>query len=80
MRESWSRPEQYEHGTSQTSIRHQPRQRRAVRHYAVAPIHTGGVAARHVGPRGATWVPLSILTWLLSNPALLNGSLGPSRG
>jgi hypothetical protein len=33
----------------------------------VAPIHTSGVAVRHVGPRGATWVPLSIPTWSLSN-------------
>jgi hypothetical protein len=33
--------------------------------YAVAPIHTGGVAMRHVGPRDATLVPLSILTWNL---------------
>jgi hypothetical protein len=33
-----------------------------MREYAVAPIHTGGVALRHVGPRGATSVPPSILT------------------
>jgi hypothetical protein len=31
-----------------------------MRGYAVAPIHTGGVAMRHVGPRDATLVPLSL--------------------
>jgi hypothetical protein len=36
--------------------------------YAVAPIHTGGVVLRHVGPRDATLVPLSILTWNRSIP------------
>ena len=46
--------EQDEHGTSQTSIRHHPRLRSAMREYAVAPIHTSGVALRHVGPRDAT--------------------------
>jgi hypothetical protein len=39
-----------------------------MREYAVAPIHTSGVALRHVGPRGATSVPLSILTW---NPRII---------
>ena len=33
-----------------------------MKEYAVAPIHTSGVALRHVGPRDATSVPLSILT------------------
>jgi len=46
--------EQDDHGTSQTSIRHHPRLRSAMREYAVAPIHTGGVALRPVGPRDAT--------------------------
>ena len=54
MRKALSRPEQDEHGTSQTSIRHHPRLRSAMSEYAVAPIHTGGVAMRHVGPRDAT--------------------------
>jgi hypothetical protein len=39
--------------------------------YAVAPIHTNGVALRHVGPRDATCVPLSVLTWSLSNLSLV---------
>jgi hypothetical protein len=67
MRESLSRPEQDEYGTSQTSIRHHPPKRSAMRLYAVAPIHTGGVALRHVGPRDATWVPPSILPAIPSN-------------
>jgi hypothetical protein len=46
--------EQDEYGTAQTSIRHHPRTRSAMREYAVAPIHTSGVALRHVGPRDAT--------------------------
>jgi hypothetical protein len=54
MREPLSRPEQDEYGTSQTSIRHHPPKQSAMRPYAVAPIHTGGVALRHVGPRDAT--------------------------
>src|SRR5262250_1543389 len=62
MREPLSRPGQDEHGTSQTSIRHHPPRRGAMKQYAVAPIHTGGVALRHVGPRDATWIPPSILT------------------
>ena len=66
MRKALSRSEQDEHGTSQTSIRHHPRLRSAMSQYAVAPIHTGGVAMRHVGPRDATFVPLSILTWNLT--------------
>jgi hypothetical protein len=73
MRKPLSRPEQDDCGTSQTSIRHQPPQRRAMRHYAVAPIHTSGVAVRHVRPRGATSVPLSILTW---NPPVRDTLLG----
>src|SRR5262249_18125529 len=63
--------EQDEHGTTQTSIRHPPRKRSAMRRYAVAPIHTSGVALRHVGPRDATSVPLSILTGPLLNPDLV---------
>jgi len=54
MRKPLSRPEQDEYGTSQTSIRHHPHRRSAMKEYAVAPIHTGGVALRHVGPRDAT--------------------------
>src|SRR5262249_2711686 len=54
MRKPLSRPEQDENGTSQTSIRHHPPRRSAMRVYAVAPIPTGGVALRHVGPRDAT--------------------------
>jgi hypothetical protein len=46
--------EQDEHGTSQTSIRHHPQPRSAMKEYAVAPIHASGVALRHVGPRDAT--------------------------
>jgi hypothetical protein len=46
--------EQDEHGTSQTSIRHHPHRRSAMKEYAVAPIHASGVALRHVGPRDAT--------------------------
>ena len=74
MRKLLSRPEQDDCGTSQTSIRHQPLRRRAMREYAVAPIHTGGVAMRHVGPRDATSVPLSILTWNLADLSLLDPS------
>ena len=54
MRSPLSRPEQDDCGTSQTSIRHHPWPRSAMKEYAVAPIHTGGVAMRHVGPRDAT--------------------------
>jgi hypothetical protein len=54
MRKALSRSEQDEDGTSQTSIRHHPRLRSAMSANAVAPIHTGGVAMRHVGPRDAT--------------------------
>ena len=61
-----SRPGQDEYGTSQTSIRHHPQLRSAMKEYAVAPIHTSGVAVRHVGPRDATLVPPSILTWSVS--------------
>jgi acetolactate synthase-1/2/3 large subunit len=38
MRKPLSRPERDEHGTSQTSIRHQPPRRRAMRDDAVAPF------------------------------------------
>src|SRR5215471_4648472 len=62
MRGPQSRPGPDETGTSQTSIRHHPLSRGAMRRYAVAPIHTGGVALRPVGPRDATSVPPSILT------------------
>ena len=54
MRKPLSRPEQDETGTSQTSIRHHPQPRSAMKEYAVAPIHASGVALRHVGPRDAT--------------------------
>src|SRR5215470_8860472 len=46
--------EQDEYGTSQPSIRHHPPRRSAMREYAVAPIHTSGIAMRHGGPRDAT--------------------------
>jgi hypothetical protein len=39
-----------------------------MRVYAVAPIQYRGVAMRHVGPRDAAWVPLSISTWTASSP------------
>src|SRR6516225_6308205 len=71
MRKPLSRPERDDYGTSQTSIRHHPRWRSARRRYAVAPIHTNGVAMRHVGPRDATWVPLSISTWTASSALCL---------
>src|SRR5438874_10105823 len=79
MRERLSRLEQAEHGTSQTSIRHHPRLRSAMRQYAVAPIHTSGVAMRHVGPRHATGVPPSVLTWNDAGAAQqrTKGILGP---
>ena len=54
MRKPLSRPEQDEHGTSQTSIRHHPRGAERHKSYAVAPIHTGGVALRYVGPGDPT--------------------------
>ena len=57
MRKLLSRPEQDDCGTSQTSIRHQPRRRRAMREYAVAPTHASGVALRHVGPPGCNLSP-----------------------
>ena len=57
MREPLSRPGRDDCGTSQTSIRHQPPRRRAMREYAVAPIHAGGVALRHVGPPGCDLSP-----------------------
>src|SRR5262245_5712332 len=64
MRSPQSRPGQDEYVTSQTSIRHHPQGRMARKVYAVAPIHTGGVALRHLGPRDATWAALSIPTWV----------------
>src|SRR5262245_28854631 len=57
MRKPLSRPGQEETGTSQTSIRHHPPRRGAMREYAAAPIHTGGVALRHVGPPGCSLSP-----------------------
>ena len=45
--------------------------------YAVAPIQYRGVAMRHVGPRDATWVPLSISTWTASSAL---GLCAPDRG
>ena len=80
MRKPLSRPEQDDHGTSQTSIRHHPRLRSAKSQYAVAPIHTGGVARRHGGPRDATSVPLSILTWTWSDLPSLGASQFELRG
>jgi hypothetical protein len=41
----------------------------AMKGYAVAPIPCRGVAMRHVGPRDATPVPLSISTWTASSPS-----------
>ncbi len=72
--------EQDDHGTAQTSIRHHPRTRSARRAYAVAPMHTSGVALRHVGPRDATSVPLLILTANLLHPGLVTSRLAPVRG
>src|SRR5215470_1420611 len=57
MRKPLSRPGQDDCGTSQTSIRHQPPRRRAMREYAVAPTHASGVALRHVGPPGCNLSP-----------------------
>jgi hypothetical protein len=71
MRKPLSRPERDDCGTSQTSIRRHLRWRSAMRVYAVAPIQYRGVAMRHVGPRDATWVPLSISTWTASSPLCL---------
>ena len=71
MRKPLSRPERDDGGTSQTSIRRHPLWRSAMRGYAVAPIQYRGVAMRHVGPRDATWVPLSISTWTASSPLCL---------
>src|SRR5689334_15138485 len=73
MRKPLSRPGQDEYGTSQTSIRHHPPKRGAMRRNAAAPIHTGGVAVRHVGPRDATCVPPSVLTFIL--PASVDPNL-----
>src|SRR5262245_40711554 len=41
----------------------------AMKGYTVAPIPYRGVAMRHVGPRDATRVPLSISTWTASSPS-----------
>src|SRR5262245_10497724 len=71
--------EQDDYGTAQTSIRHHPQQRSAMKEYAVAPIHTSGVALRHVGPRDATCVPLSILTSNLPNRDVLTSRPSPLR-
>src|SRR5262249_50656355 len=49
--------EQDDYGTAQTSIRHHPQQRSAMKEYAVAPIHTSGVALRHVGSPGCNLCP-----------------------
>jgi hypothetical protein len=49
----------------------QPTRRSAMREYAVAPIQYRGVALRHVGPRDATWVPLSISTRTASSALCL---------
>jgi hypothetical protein len=68
MRKPPSRPERGDCGTSQTSSRRHPRWRSTRRRYAVAPIQYRGVAMRHVGPRDAAWVPLSISTWTASSP------------
>ena len=57
MRKPLSRPEQDDRGTTQTSIRHHPRKRRAMREYAVAPTHASGVALRHVGTPGCNLSP-----------------------
>ncbi len=58
MRGPLSRPGQDETGTTaQTSLRHHPPWQSAMRHYAVAPIHTGGVALRHVGSPGCNLSP-----------------------
>ena len=57
MRKPLSRPEQDDCGTSQTSIRHHPQERSAMREYAVAPIHASGVALRHVGTPGCNLSP-----------------------
>jgi hypothetical protein len=78
MRKRLSRPERDDHGTPQTSIRHHPQSRSARRRYAVAPIHTSGVTMRHVGPRDAAWVPLSILT--MAHQCLEPPLVDPSDG
>src|SRR4029453_7288609 len=68
MRKPLSRPERDDCGTSQTSIRRHPQRQSARGVYAVAPLQYRGVALRHVGPRDAAWVPLSISTWTASSP------------
>src|SRR3974390_1969758 len=67
MKKPLSRRERDDCGSSQTSIRRHPPGRSTMREYAVAPIQHRGVAMRHVGPRDATWVPLSISTWTASS-------------
>src|SRR5262249_40885047 len=49
----------------------------AIRQYPAAPLHTGGVAARHVGPRDAARVPPSVLTW---NPSFVDEQLAKLPG
>jgi hypothetical protein len=51
-----------------------PTWRSAMKEYAVAPTHTSGVVMRHVGPRDATRVPLSISTWSWSDLPRARGS------
>jgi hypothetical protein len=72
MRKPLSRPEQDDHGTSQTSIRHHPQQRSAMKEYAVAPIHTGGVANAPCRSSGCNLSPaLDLDVKALLLPALL---------
>jgi hypothetical protein len=78
MRKPLSRPERDDYGTSQTSIRRHPPWRSAGKEYAVAPIQYRGVAMRHVGPRDAAWVPLSISTCTASSPSCRCARTGAS--
>jgi hypothetical protein len=59
---------------SHSFIRRHPRWWSARRRYAVAPIQYRGDAMRHVGPRDASWVPLSIPTWRLNLDGLLKNT------
>jgi hypothetical protein len=77
MRKPLSRPERDDCGSPQTSIRRHPPWGSAMREYAVAPIQYRGVAMRHVGPRDAALVALSISTWTASSPL---GLCAPDRG
>jgi hypothetical protein len=47
--------------------------------YAVAPIHTGGVAMRHGGPRDATLSPALDLDVELLEPDRVTSPLTPVR-